>query len=774
MDHKNNDNALIVALLKGATDVTVLNTGIENSMAPVAIYPTKEHHSLVLNRGKTSNTPLNLTLAAREIRIPKDPRDPQYQERHKLATIKTNALSLTFRGSRNAPVPRVEWDQYYTHLLPMVLEHPKICLQENKNLSETLGKIYKASTDFIGNASLTGEQQLAFKAKSLCIPLLAENPWTKPQTESDAIKLIALEELGLTAAPNARTDADNHRKYNNTCVQYERHMTLIREIANHTFLRAVYKTSTKQAQMEYMQVQRDFLNTQATAQQPQLFTAQEIIDYIEQHCVCSNEKSVQTIQMTINKMVRHNGQTLLQWLQSFIPPTNKYLKAAGKAQLNADEEQVLWKKHFSKQINLSEKGCMLMFQTQHLTAQQIADIAKLHDGEFDTAILTVLVTKLATSFEHYAPDKQVMAYLHQHYRAMQISEPLDFTHPRDKRNVDRTENKKRDPKKHNREGRRSALKREGPSKERGERKKRKVTSIPAKLQCKRTQCMERGTHVNHTHRDCRFKGENPHKKHVHLDKKHPNLGRAPLKRHKTSTTDKSTPTGNTKNNTPAKDNIKETTGDGQRRCFICNSTAHLANACPQKTTHKANSKKRLNNNKSFMALWRQKLKTPEEQQCASRLLDAWGEDDRCPQCIQPMYFGHECSKEDQRVMQHLDKVQNVFATTTMLHTIEAAHIPYTVNHEDTNAVSINSSFFLHAGGQHTQDLTPIEQDSEQYDHTDSQSEGESDDSPTQSEDNDTHSEEESLSDHENNEVESASSTPPPDYEDSGDESESQS
>ena len=172
----------------------------------------------------------------------------------------------------------------------------------------------------------------------------------------------------------------------------------------------------KHAQMEYMQVQRDFLNAQIAAQQPRLFTAKEIIDYIEQHCVCSNEKSVQTIQMTINKMVRHNGQTLLQWLQSFIPPTNKYLKAINKAQLNVDEERLLWKKHFSKQINLSEKGCMLMFQTQHLTAQQLPDISKLHDGEFDTATLTVLVTKLATSFEHYTPDKQVMAYLHQHYR----------------------------------------------------------------------------------------------------------------------------------------------------------------------------------------------------------------------------------------------------------------------------------------------------------------------------------------------------------------------
>ncbi len=168
--------------------------------------------------------------------------------------------------------------------------------------------------------------------------------------------------------------------------------------------------------------------------------------------------------MAINKMVRHNGQTLLQWLQSFIPVTNKYIKASGKAQLDADEEQVLWKTHFSKQINLSEKGCMLMFQTQHLTAQQIADIAKLHDGEFDTAILIILVTKLATSFEHYTPDKQVMSYLHQHYRAMQISEPLDFTHPRDKRNAERTEDKKKDPKKRHREEKRSALKKERPSK----------------------------------------------------------------------------------------------------------------------------------------------------------------------------------------------------------------------------------------------------------------------------------------------------------------------
>jgi hypothetical protein len=183
-----------------------------------------------------------------------------------------------------------------------------------------------------------------------------------------------------------------------------------------------------------------------------------------------------------------------------------------------------------------------------------------------------------------------------------------------------------------------------------------------------------------------------------MDKKHPNLGKAPPKKHKTFVTDKSKTTTTTKEPTPTKDTAKEATGEGQRRCYICNSPSHLANACPQKATHKANSKKRLNNNKSFMALWRQQLKTPEEQQCASLLLDAWDEDNRCPQCIQPMYFGHECSKDDQRIMQHLDKVQNIFATTSMLHTIEAH--TQAITKTQTQSQLTRVSFFILEGKTH--------------------------------------------------------------------------
>jgi hypothetical protein len=44
-------------------------------------------------------------------------------------------------------------------------------------------KLYKASSDFIGDASLNVEQRSMLKVKSLCLPLLADAPWTKGAQE---------------------------------------------------------------------------------------------------------------------------------------------------------------------------------------------------------------------------------------------------------------------------------------------------------------------------------------------------------------------------------------------------------------------------------------------------------------------------------------------------------------------------------------------------------------------------------------------------------------
>ncbi len=77
------------------------------------------------------STPLNSLLSFRNVKIPTDKNDPNYKDRTLLETYKKNALSLTFRGTRTAPASAVEREEYYLHLLPLVIEHPKILLTES-------------------------------------------------------------------------------------------------------------------------------------------------------------------------------------------------------------------------------------------------------------------------------------------------------------------------------------------------------------------------------------------------------------------------------------------------------------------------------------------------------------------------------------------------------------------------------------------------------------------------------------------------------------------
>ncbi len=134
------------------------------------------------------------------------------------------------------------------HLLPLVLEHPKLMLAQSKEMSEkTLRKIYKASSDFIGDASLSAEQQVVLKTRSLCIPLLAGNPWVPPNDEDDTIDQIVLEDRGLDAISN--DGSDERTKFDNVVVLDKRTMAYLREILNRTFFKSClsYKLNTSKA-----------------------------------------------------------------------------------------------------------------------------------------------------------------------------------------------------------------------------------------------------------------------------------------------------------------------------------------------------------------------------------------------------------------------------------------------------------------------------------------------------------------------------------------------
>ncbi len=132
-------------------------------------------------------------------------------------------------------------------------------------------------------------------------------------------------------------------------------------------------------------------------------------------------------------MVRYNNQTLLDWLQSFVAPVNKYLKATAQQALDIEDAKMIWKDHFINQITLSEKSMMLLFQIQHLTPAEIDQIEHLPNGNFNERTLQKLVTKLSSNFEPYKPDKAILQYLNNRARQFGL-DPPSFANPKDKNN----------------------------------------------------------------------------------------------------------------------------------------------------------------------------------------------------------------------------------------------------------------------------------------------------------------------------------------------------
>jgi len=145
--------------------------------------------------------------------------------------------------------------------------------------------------------------------------------------------------MGLQAIPTA---ADDKRKYDNLVVQYKTALTFLREVLNHTFLRAIYHTSTRQAQTEYKEIQQTFVTKNALKTNPDVFTAKNIIDHIEANCICDNTKTLIQIKNSISSFLRYKGQDLVSWFQTFQPLVNRYQKAIGiGATLNEDELSVV-------------------------------------------------------------------------------------------------------------------------------------------------------------------------------------------------------------------------------------------------------------------------------------------------------------------------------------------------------------------------------------------------------------------------------------------------
>ncbi len=65
------DSDTIAAILKSGKDISVLTLGVDHTATPELVYPTREHPNLPRHGGKVHNTPLNNTLSAGDLKIPR-------------------------------------------------------------------------------------------------------------------------------------------------------------------------------------------------------------------------------------------------------------------------------------------------------------------------------------------------------------------------------------------------------------------------------------------------------------------------------------------------------------------------------------------------------------------------------------------------------------------------------------------------------------------------------------------------------------------------------
>ncbi len=93
-----------------------------------------------------------------------------------------DTIAAILKAGKDIPVLVAGVDNTATsELVYPTREHPHLLkhggkghntLSEAKLMTKNLSKIYRASSDYIGDASLTALQQQALKTKSLCLPLL--------------------------------------------------------------------------------------------------------------------------------------------------------------------------------------------------------------------------------------------------------------------------------------------------------------------------------------------------------------------------------------------------------------------------------------------------------------------------------------------------------------------------------------------------------------------------------------------------------------------------
>jgi hypothetical protein len=497
--------------------------------------------------------------------------------------------------------------------------------------------------------------------------VLAKNLLTPGRGETSEVIAIVCKENNLASN---KLRAEDQKSVAGEAVLYKKSLAKMRELFTYYLLYS-FGILCKPDTVDQLKViqQQHFLSAAYKAApdtKKPLFTAQLAIDYLENQCYTSNERTITALKRQLERVVRYNNESLFTFMNRFPAIINELEAAVGKTYTQAELVD-LWKLNFSKHMNKTERQSIKIDHADFISTVEWDLISKFSEGIFDFAIMNKLLTHLCATFPKWKADLQVRQWNDQKRKDLQWEHEVDYRPPHtstDKDPLDQDDSnnhnsgdqhgsartgRSREPSKRkqrrdsgrspsHRKGNRNENHSEGSQKKQPFKKMKRGKSLLARVkskipfhkQCKEAGCVAKGVQATHLWDKCSHRSKNSStdksnaRDRFAVDQK-PFNKKFGLDRDNDSKSSSSSSKYKKKGSGKGGSN-----SDSTRKCWNCGDPGHLSPQCPRQ--------KKINHlleaSEEFTCLLVEQFDTKELWACAQRIINAHGKS-ICWKCCKP-------------------------------------------------------------------------------------------------------------------------------------------
>ena len=340
-----------------------------------------------------------------------------------------------FNASRSPPITEKEWDIYDTRLRTLIIDHVFNSLLKRQRLDEQTKRLLKGHVSTTDSLSSTPQSRFQDTLSSMVTPHLNEYFFIceDPEIERQALENISWRQLGLAtipAEPKRNASASGEwLKYKRALQANTDAMVKLREYINHCYVWFLHTVSTKEVQDEFKQLHSEFVCAKLRENSRAKFTAQVLVNHITSHYLTDNTDQIKLLERKIEKVVRYENESLMEWLDRFQKPITKLEIAKEQTITDEAELKALWKDLFVGNISGVEHtvinrdmAALKMDPTSNFTPGDFQAVEQYRLGKFDVLAFRKMLTHIKT-FPLYKPDRAVRMFNDNKWTKLDLGTP---------------------------------------------------------------------------------------------------------------------------------------------------------------------------------------------------------------------------------------------------------------------------------------------------------------------------------------------------------------